>query len=175
MEFFVWANLWLALPLGIIGFAITLWQVLDAKKAANRAKSAADAAEDAAKEASKAARSQVRSIQVASIGPHLMRLEENIDSAIERQSSELLNVSIVNWRLQATTYKQFLDPNIPNELALSKKIQKAILPVNALKLSIISFDNSTDWASETEKVRKAVNEVTAEVGAIIAQQSIEEA
>ncbi|ORI28269.1 hypothetical protein [Rhodococcus sp. 1168] len=169
-----WTNAALSVPLALIGFVAAIWQAVLAKRAAIKAKDAAEAAQAAAEAAAKSAREQFKLLSTASIGPHLVRLEENIDSAIDKKSPELLTVAILNWRWQAGMCRQFLDPSKPQEKTLMSNIQKSIVAVKTLKLEILQFDNTTNWTTQTSRLRKAIGEVTADLGPLAAQQSVQE-
>ena len=165
-----WLNASLALPIALVGFGIAIWQVRDAVTAANGAKSAADAAKSAAEDAIE----RFKSLSASALIPQLVRLEEAVDVAVERQSVDLLRHVVQNWRWQAGSCREFLDENVEAEAAVMKKIQRSITAATSLRGELHGFSASTDWIAETTKLRKSIGDVTADLGALSAQQTIKE-
>ncbi|MFW2239266.1 hypothetical protein ACVH9Z_34315 [Rhodococcus opacus] len=159
-----------SIPLAVLGFGLAIWQAYEARRAANRAETAADAAKRAAEES----RGQFRLLSAASLLPQLNRLEETIDQAVDKQSLELLLHAVSSWRWQAGMCRGYLDPAREEEAAVMVNIQKSMLALSQLKQSILDFGDSTDWAKETKRARKAIGDVTGELGALAAYQSVKE-
>lgn len=158
-----WADLntWLTIPLAVIGFCITIYQVRKAKSAA-----------DAAKDAIDSATTQFRQVSAASITSQLSHMEDIVGRAIEKQSADLLSFAITWWKWQAGQCRAFLDTDVPDEAEFEKRIQKSITDATRLKGAMSSFDSQTDWVAATKTARKSIGDVTAQVGTFAANRSI---
>lgn len=165
-----WVNATVSIPLALLGFSLAIWQSVEAKKSADQAKTAAEAAKEAAEES----RAQFRLLSAASLLPQLLRLEESIERAIEKKSTDLLSHSVASWRWQAGMCRGYLDGGSAEETAVMTNIQKSIVAVGQLKESIMDFGVSTDWPKETKKARRSIGAVTQELGALAAQQTAKE-
>lgn len=170
-------NLYVAVPLGIIGFIFAICQIVQAKNAADRAEvKAAEAktAAEAARSAAEQARGQFKTLSVAAMLPQLRTLEEAIDQAILARSPMLLAHLIQDWRWHATECRELLDEAVEAEATTMKHIQTSVSASKGLKLKFPEFTTETDWAKETSRLRKAVTDVTANLGALTAQQKFKE-
>lgn len=167
---FEWFNLYLSLPLGVAAFAIAIWQIRDAKKAADDAKNAAEAA----RTASDSTREQFRSMSASSLLPQLLRLDEAVDRAIETKSSPLLLHLLLTWRWQAGLCRQYLDGTNPAEKEVMTKIQGSITAATNLKAELLRFTDETDWVKTTSRFRTAIGDVTGDLGSLAGQQTIKD-
>lgn len=165
---FEWCNLYLVLPLGAGAFGVAIWQITDAKNAANQAKTAAEAAKGAAENA----RSQFKTMSVTVLLPQLRNLEEAMEHAIHDKSLKLLMHLVHDWLWHATACRQYLDESNKAEAQAMTDIQKSVVASTALKQRFFAFDEATDWAKETTQMRKTMANVTANLGALSAQQTV---
>lgn len=174
---FTFANLYLGIPLGLIGFWFAIVQIQQARTAAREAKvkagEAKDAA-DAAKAAAESARSQFKTMSVSVLLPQLRNLEEAIERAIHDRSLILLMHLLQDWRWQASTCRGYLDGSITAEAEAMTDIQKSVIAATILKPKLVAFTADTDWAKETGRVRKSMADVTANLGALTAQNTVKE-
>ena len=102
---FEWLNLYWQMPLGVVGFGIAIWQIIEAKRAARGAQTSANAAKDAAENA----RSQFKMMSVTVLLPQLRNLEEAVERAIHDKELHLLLHLLQDWRWQASTCREYLD------------------------------------------------------------------
>lgn len=79
-----------------------------------------------------------------------------------------------DWRWQASTCREYLNEAIQAEVEAMTNIQKSIAAATALKQKFMSFDQTTDWAKETGRLRRTMADVTANLGALSAQQTVKE-
>lgn len=147
--------------LAVPGLALTFWQVLQAKSAASAAQAAAETAT-----------SQFRRVSASSITSQLVHMEDVLRNAIDQRSADLLAFAITWWKWQAGQCRSFLDTSIPSEAEFEVKIQKSIVDATKLKTAMSSFDSDTDWIATTRPLRRSIGEVTSEVGALAASQSL---
>jgi hypothetical protein len=176
-SFFEWSNLYLALPLVIVGFIFAIWQIMQAKSAADEAERKAGNAEtaaNAAKAAAENARSQFKMMSVTVLLPQLRNLEEAVERAIHDEELHLLLHLLQDWRWQASTCREYLDGSIAAEAAAMTKIQTSVAAVTNLKPKILAFNEATDWTKETGRMRKTMTDVTANLGALTAQHTVKE-
>ncbi|WP_267625793.1 hypothetical protein [Gordonia sputi] len=113
-------------------------------------------------------------ISASSLLPQLLRIEDEIELAIENKSTLLLRHAIMNWHFQAGMCREFLDSEVEQESKAMENIQRSIVAAKGLKQDIPGFDLNTDWVEATKRVRKSVGDVTAIVGSITASKAIKE-
>ncbi|MET9327415.1 hypothetical protein [Tsukamurella sp. NPDC003166] len=157
-----WTNAGLSIPLALGGFGFAYWQIHKTKKAAI-------AARDAANNASQS----YRSLATASVLPQLVNLESALDVAVDNKSTVLLRHVIQTWKWQAGACRHFLELSEQEHDQAMKVIQRSISAATALKQDAAKFSGTTDWSDATERLRKAIGDVTAELGAISAKQSLD--
>ncbi|ULP48615.1 hypothetical protein [Mycolicibacter virginiensis] len=167
---FEWANFYLTVPIGVTGFGFAFYQIGQAKTAAENAETAAEAAKTAAE----SARGQFKTTSVAVLLPQLRTVEEAVDRAILDQSLTLLAHLLQDWRWHASTCREYLDDAVEAEAAAMKDIQASVIAATNLKHKFPGFDAQTDWAKETSRMRKTMAEVTSNLGALSAQQTVKE-
>lgn len=167
---FEWSNLYLQLPLGAAAFLIAIWQIRDAKKAADDAKTAAESAQEAANRT----REHFKSMSASSLLPQLLRLDESVHRAIETKSEPLLLHVIGTWRWQAGLCREYLDETNQSEKDVMTKIQGSIAAATTLKADLLKFNDDTDWVKSTARFRSAIGEVTGDLGSLAGQQTIKD-
>lgn len=181
---FEWANLYLQFPLGAAGFGFAFYQIGQARQQITQAeaqielaKTAAENAQtaaDAAKAASEGARDQFRIVSVTALISQLRSLEDIVEHAIKSEAHDLVTHLLQDWRWHASTCREYLDGNVEAEAEAMSKIQKSLTAASNLKTKILTFNDQTDWAKETRLFRKAMVDVTADLGALSAQQTVKD-
>ncbi|SII55131.1 Uncharacterised protein [Mycobacteroides abscessus subsp. bolletii] len=158
------------MPLGVIGFGVAIWQIQQAKTAAENAQTAADAAKTAAEDA----RGQFKAVSLTTLLPQLRSMEELVDRAIQDKARDLAAHLLQDWRWHASTCREYLDEEVEAEAEAMVKIQKSLIAASTLKSRFFEFDADTDWVKETRPFRKAMIDVTTDLGALSAQQIVKE-
>jgi hypothetical protein len=169
-NWFEWSNLYLQLPLGLAGFAFAIWQIRDAKKAANEAKDAAESARDAANRAI----TNFKSRSISSLIPQLMQLEDMIAQAVSKQSSEFLTHALHTWGWQAALCRELLNDDEPAEQKIMQNIQRSTSAAATLKKQLATNDGLGDWPSKTSRLRGAVSDVNSGLQALSAALVVKE-
>ncbi|MGV0051618.1 hypothetical protein ACRU43_20580 [Mycobacterium colombiense] len=169
-DVFEWCNLYLALPLGLAAFGIAIWQIRDAKSAANEAKTAADAAKHAADKA--IANFKARS--VSSLIPQLMQLEDMIAQAVNKQSTEFMTHALHTWSWQAAMCRELLDETQTAEQKIMQNIQRSTSAATTLKKQLLTVDDTFDWPAKTSRMRGAVSDVNSGLQALSAALVVKE-
>ncbi|WP_167098315.1 hypothetical protein [Mycobacterium sp. DL592] len=179
-----WTNLYLQTPLGAVGFGFAFYQIhqartqiTQAEKQIDLATTAAQNAEtaaDAAKDAAEGARGQFKAMSVAVLLPQLRSLEEMAEHAIRNKAKDLAIHLLQDWRWHASTCREYLDENVKAEAEVMAKIQKSLTAASTLKEKAFNFDEETDWGKETKLFRRAMIDVTTDLGALSAQQTVKE-
>jgi hypothetical protein len=152
-----------SIPLALIGFGITIWQL-------KKTKSAAEAAQDAAKDAASSIKDQVRAINLASLVPQLIRIENEIERAIGDGSVEILRFWIALWRQHAGEARAYLEATTTGEKRVLRNIQSSISTAADTRSRIHGLNELANLGTITEDLRKVVSRVTGELGTIAARQ-----
>jgi hypothetical protein len=175
---FEWANLYLQVPLGAAGFGFAFYQINQAKQQIQQAKTAAEnarTAADAAKTAAEGARGQFKTMSLTVLLPQLRSLEELVERAIQDESRDLTMHLLQDWRWHASACREYLDGAVDAEAAVMAHIQKSLTAASSLKRKLLSSNNNeTDWPRETKPFHKAMVDVTTNLGALSAQQTVKE-
>jgi hypothetical protein len=142
-----------AVPLALVGFGITFWQLFKTRRAALAARIAAE----------NATRNINRGTLIMLL-PQLMYVEGELDEAIRRRSLDLTLSSLRTWRSQATQVRGLIALVAPgdNEKVL-KSIQSSVSAVVSAKRRLTESPND-DLVAATRVVRKAIAAVTDELG-----------
>lgn len=165
-----WSNLYLQLPLGVLGFSIALWQITDAKTAARNAQTAAELAKTAADNAI----TNFKSRSISSLIPQLMQLEDMIAKAVEKRSPEFLMHALHTWSWQAAMCRELLDDEQPAEQAIMQNIQRSTVSAASLKKQLINIEENADWSAKTSRLRGAVSDVNSGLQALSAALVVKE-
>lgn len=146
------------IPLALIGFGVTWWQLKKTKSAAQAAASAAEQAQ-----------SQLRKLNLVSLLPQLARIEEGLDEAVSASSAQMLRFWIASWRWQAGEIRGYLNFENPDEKKLMKTIQASIASASDVRNSLHSTPNSR-YVTMTGDLRKLMGRVTGELGTLTTKQ-----
>lgn len=167
---FEWLNLYWQMPLGLVGFGVAIWQIVDAKRAAREARSAAVSARDAADRAI----ANFKSRSITSLIPQLMQLEDMIARAVDKRSPEFLTHALHTWGWQAALCRELLDDDQPAEHKIMQNIQRSTSAAALLKKQLLTVDNETDWSAKTSRFRGAVSDVNSGLQALSAALVVKE-
>lgn len=159
MEFFVWLNTWVAVPLSVLGFSVTLYQL-------KKTKAAAKAAEDAVTNASAAFNNNL----LLSLLPQLLRIESEIDGAVLNGHRQLVAHYIGQWRWQASQLKGLLDSGDAEGRRVGKALQLSIAICATQKFEVANSAVTLEVAARP--VQEAVAKVTGDIGMITTQRAI---
>jgi len=155
-----------SIPLTLLGFGFTIWQLLKTKSAVQ-----------AAYEATLAMRRQVRRTNLATLLPQLTRIEDEIDRAVANRSVETVRSLISDWRWQAGETRIYLSASNAQEKKILRSIQASISVAadtqREIHREIHDVDSPELLVSVTDPLRKAVSRVTGELGAVAAQQVLD--
>jgi hypothetical protein len=167
---FEWVNLYLSAPVGVAAFAIAIWQIRDAKRAADDAKTAAEAAREAADNAI----ANFKSRSVSSLIPQLMQLEDMIGQAVSKQSPEFMTHALHTWGWQAALCRELLDKSQPDEQKIMQNIQRSTSAATTLKKQLLTVDQDFDWPARASRLRGAVSEVNSGLQTLSASLVVKE-
>lgn len=167
---FEWANLYVSIPLGVIGFIIAIIQIRQAKAAAGEAKNAAEQAKEAADNAIR----NFKSRSTGSLIPQLMQLEDMIAQAVAKKSPEFLTHALHTWGWQATMCRELLDEKSPTEKKIMETIQRSTSAAATLKKSLAVSNDLNDWSQNTSRLRGAISEVNSGLQALSAALVVKE-
>lgn len=181
---FEWFNTFVSLPVGIAGFGFAFYQISQARTQITQAetqidlaKTAAENAEtaaEAAKVAAESARGQFKAISLTTLLPQLRSLEESVERAIRDKAHDLAIHLLQDWRWHASACREYLDETVEAEAEAMVHIQKSLTTASNLKQKFFDFNADTDWGKETKPFRKAMTDVTTNLGALSAQQTVKE-
>lgn len=162
MEFFDWMNMWLAMPVAVLGFSITLYQL-------KKTKDAAEAAESAVKNASSAFNNNL----LLSLLPQLLRIESEIDGAVANGHRELVSHYIAQWRWQAGQLKGLLNNGVDADIKrVGKALQTSIAICATQKFDVANVSITLEIAARP--IQDAVAKVTGDIGMITTQRALQE-
>jgi hypothetical protein len=150
-----------AIPLAVVGFGFTLWQVRKTRTAAEAAQRAAERAQ----------RGIGRSTLLLLI-PQLQRAEEELDRAVETGQQNLVLLWLATWRWQAGQLRGLLKVAAPDERTILRSIQESIVATVDLKNSLLGIPGS-DLIAATKEAREAIAAVTNGLGELAVVQGIQ--
>lgn len=156
-EAFAWGNLWLAIPLQLVGFGIAIAQVRAARSESTKAKEAAEAASVAADRT----RRQMHRDAASFLLPQLQQAEAELDYWMQRGDLSGVVRSLNAWRWQAAQLLSHrlslrLDEDLADALELA--IRHAGEAKNALDEPAASI------VRRTREARQAITDVTGRLG-----------
>ena len=147
-----------SLALALLGFGFTLYQLKKTKSAA-----------EAASRASSETLSQVQRLSLVSLLPQLLRIDDEIDRAVELESTELLRFWLSQWKWQASEARGLLNPDVDGEKKLMRSIQSSVAAAAQTKRELHGISPG-QYVVVTADVRTLVGRVTGELGMITSQQ-----
>jgi hypothetical protein len=150
-----------AIPFALIGFGATIWQTTKARNAA-----------EAARDAAKAAQSSISRNSLLMLIPQLQRVEDELERAVQIESAELAITWLSSWRWQAGQVRGFLGRSSAENKRILRALQSSISMAAQVKSAIID-GSPDDLASITRSARKAIADVTNEIGALAATQGVQ--
>jgi hypothetical protein len=149
-----------AIPLAIIGFGFTLWQVRKTRKAA-----------EAARDAAGLAQRGIGRGNLLVLIPQLQRVEDELERAIHSGHQELALTWIGTWRWQAGQLRGLIQVTAPTNRKMLKAIQTSMVAASDAKASLVS-EKTIDLAAETKGVMSAIAAVTVDLGEIAVIQGM---
>ncbi len=150
-----------AIPLALIGFGVTFWQLGRTHRAALAAKLAADRAVQ-----------QMSRITLIGLLPQLRQIDDELDRAIKEESIEGLRFWVSRWKSQASEARAHLDRVNREEARLMRVIQSSLSAASDLRQSLHSIPVS-QLPDATEDFMTSVNQITSELGTIAARKAME--
>jgi hypothetical protein len=151
----------LSIPLALVGFGVTIWQLVKTKNAAEAARGSAESA-----------MRQIRRVSLASLLPQLHRIEDEIDRAVRADSVDLLLAWLSIWRWQAGELRGHLDSKIPAERKIMKSIQASMTIAAEVKGQIIDKRDGS-LGVVTVGLRGAIASATKELGSLAAAREFD--
>ena len=143
------------IPLALIGFAVTIWQLV-------KTRGAAVAARLAAEKATK----NINRTTLLMLVPQLMNVEGELDEAVRRGNLDLTLISLRTWRSQATQVRGLLDLVAPGDnVKVLRAIQSSVSAAVSVKSRLTEVPNE-DLGIITRQARKTIAAVTSELGAL---------
>lgn len=173
MDFFNFANLWLAFPISILGFALTLVGLKIAYDQLIAASTQLDATTTAAQAAASAAIAATKSLSgnlVMLVAQQLVHIEREIDRAIRDNERKVLLDYLGQWRFQAGQLHGLVLRLGPDEAKLAQAIMTSITVCGRPKSEINK--PSTDLIEIMKPTQNAVSKVSAELGRLTADRTI---
>jgi hypothetical protein len=149
----------LGIPLALIGFGVTWWQL-------KKTKSAAEAAAKAAEQT----QGQLKKLNLVSLLPQLARIEEGLDEAVVASSAQMLRFWIASWRWQAGEIRGYLNSDNADEKRIMKSIQASIASASDVR-NLLHTTPPTQLVAMTTDLRKLMGKVTGELGTLTAKQT----
>ncbi|GAB1821684.1 hypothetical protein [Herbidospora sp. RD11066] len=149
-----------AVPLSLLGFALTLWQLLKARRAA-----------EAARDAALQAQGAIRKNSVLMLIPQLLRTEEELDRAVRDSSVELTMVWLTSWKSQASQLRGFLELSSLENNAVMKALQSSVAKATIVRLDLTQHTNGINLIMATRAARESISQVTVELNALAAVQT----
>jgi hypothetical protein len=161
----------LSIPLALLGFGITLWQLVRTKRSA-----------EAALDATRGMQQQVRRLSVVSLLPELHHTDTELHRAIEKKSVELTQLWLATWEKQASQTRGHLMDS-PREANRTLEIQESLNSLlAALQSSIVAaaaarndmMNVQPDQLKDaTAAVRERIVAVTSQLGELKARHDAE--
>jgi hypothetical protein len=148
-----------SVPLALIGFGITFWQLARTRKAANAALAAAENTQR-----------QIRKLSIVALLPQLHRIDEELHRAVEQGSVELVRFWISNWQWQAGETRGYLLDASPEEETIMRALQSSIVAAASVRNDLIGIAPH-DLKRTTVTVRKRIGAVTSQLGELAARRS----
>lgn len=154
-EFIGLAADWSAIPIGIIGFGITIFQIM-------RTKSIARAALRAAKEAKRGLGGEHLTLLV----PVLVRIEGELDESASKGDLTLALHSLREWRWNCIQIKKVLLQSYPEKEAIAKNLQHSISSCVEAKETLLRSADSSVYEA-TLRARNSISRVTNDFGDLL--------
>lgn len=173
MELFTFANLWLAFPISVLGFALTLLGLKIAYDQLIAASAQLDATTTAAQAAASAAISATKSLSgnlTMLVAQQLVHIEREIDRAIRDNERGVLLDYLGQWRFQAGQLHGLVLRLGPDEAKLAQAIMTSITVCGRPKSDINK--PATDLVEIMKPTQNAVSKVSAELGRLTADRTI---
>lgn len=149
-----------AIPLALIGFGLTLWQLAKTKRAA-----------EAAQESARSAQVAISRNHLLILIPQLQRIEEELERSVRANSIELTLSWLANWRWQAGQLRGFLLASSYDDEKTMRALQSSIAKAAVARKAIIDSKHG-DLLKATRPARDAIAVVTNELGMLAAHQGI---
>jgi len=148
-----------SIPLALAGFTIAIWQLAKTRKAA-----------DAARRAAVSALEQVQRLNLVGLLPQLSRIDDEIDRAVQVQSTEILRFWISQWKWQAGGARGYLNPSLRDEEKVMRLIQSSIVAASDVRRALHTVAPD-QLVTATADLRRSISKVTSELGMLAARQS----
>ncbi|WP_066364616.1 hypothetical protein [Herbidospora mongoliensis] len=149
-----------AIPLSLLGFALTLWQLMKARRAA-----------EAARDAALQAQGAIRKNSVLMLIPQLLRTEEELDRAVRDSSVELTMVWLTSWKSQASQLRGFLELASLQNNDVMKALQSSVAKATIVRLDLTQQAKGINLVLATRAARESISLVTVELSALAAVQA----
>jgi hypothetical protein len=150
-----------SIPFALIGFAITWWQLVKTRDAANAAKAAA-----------LRATAQFSRMTLVSALPQLRQIDDEMDCAIREQSAEALRFWISRWKWEASDTRGHLSETIKEEARIMRAIQSSLTAASDLGRAMHATAPD-QLAAVTDDLMRSVDKITAELGTLAAKKALE--
>ena len=150
-----------SLPLALVGFGITIWQLLKTRTAAESAHAAAIKA-----------MAQVSRMTLIGLLPQLRQIDDEMDRAIKEKATEPLRFWISQWKFQASQVRGHLAEHDREEAKLMRAIQASLSAASDLRQALHGMP-ADQLPATSQDLMKNVNKITAELGTLAARKSVE--
>lgn len=154
---FEWLNLWLSIPLTVVGFAAAIRQATKARTASELAKEAAQRAE-----------ALLSKNQLILLIPILHRAEGDLETALEHGERRLVEYHLSSWRWHSSQFRSYLTDSAADK-KLAKSVQASIALAAETKLRL--GESESDMGKICIPVREAIAAVTGELGRLAADET----
>jgi hypothetical protein len=149
------------IPLAIVGFGFTIYQISKTRKAA-----------EAAADAARSTQYGIIRNSLLILIPQLQRVEEELERAVRAESDDLVVTWLSNWRWQAGQVRGLLAQASPQNRKVLSSLQSSIAMAAQVKSAIIDGPLE-ELPIITKAARDAIADVTNELGALAATQGVQ--
>lgn len=145
-----------SVPLALIGFGVTLWQLTRTKRAA-----------DSARVAVEHTQKQIKTLSVVAKLPELHRIDEELHRAIEKESVELTQFWVTAWQREAGAARGYLAGGPDDKLMAA--LQSSITAASTARGEMLGIEPA-EIRSLTATLRKRIIAVTSQLGEMAAKK-----
>ncbi|MFD9880593.1 hypothetical protein ACFWZT_03895 [Streptomyces alboflavus] len=149
-----------SIPFAVAGFGITIWQSWRAATAAEKAQLAAESMRD-----------RISKSSLIMLIPQLMRIEDEIDRAVNENDVRLVVSWINTWRWQAGQAKGLLQAAKADDPKVMKSLQASITACGDAKNTLVA--GSADLVQDSAAARKAISKAAGELGSLAANYGMQ--
>ncbi|MEU3319621.1 MULTISPECIES: hypothetical protein [unclassified Streptomyces] len=154
------ASTYTSIPFAIVGFGVTIWQSWRAASAAEEAKLAAESMRD-----------RISKSSLIMLIPQLVRIEDEIDRALNGNDVGLVVSWLNTWRWQASQARGFLQAAKADDPKVMKALQASITACGEAKNTLVA--GTSNLVQDSAAARKAISKAVGELGSLAANYGMQ--